>query len=152
MTLEQRFTKILELLPKGASVTLTRDDICSLVDFSTVAEECVPTIGTVDWLTAKQVAKAIGRSPSRVRDLRSVHFPNAKWNGKEYMIPLADVETYLNWRMSAYTPPKTKKEKSEVAQSSAWGAAGASATSATSASNKPTNLSGWKNKQVSDNT
>lgn len=112
MTLEQRFTRILELLPDGASVTLTRADLHSLLAVPAEAEHSGTPIPRSDWLTPKQVAEAIGRSSSRVRDLRKDgHFKNAEWNGKEYMTPPTDVEEYLKWRSKAFVPPTRKSPR-----------------------------------------
>lgn len=144
MTLEQRFTRILELLPDGGSITLTRADLHSLLAVAAEANASGSPILRSDWLTPKQVAKAIGRSPSRVRDLRAKHFPNAEWNGKEFMTPPSDVEAYLKWRGSAYTPPKSKKpECGTVPSSPSTTILGAGAPPV---SPKSTDLSGWKKK------
>ena len=150
MTAEQRFTRILELLPDGASITLTRADLQAILGHSTAEPASTPDFHRSDWLTPEQVAKAIGRSPSRVRDLRGDgHFSNAEWNGKEFVTPPSDVEEYLKWRSKAYAPPKRKPrvehgDNQETARASS-NAPNAAGTTSLVQPKDVVDLSGWEN-------
>lgn len=148
MTLEQRFTRLLELLPAEGTITLTRADLQTLLGPSSEADAPAVSIARSDWLTPKEVAKAIGRSPSRVRDLRGDgHFTNAEWNGKEFVTPPADVEAYLKWRSSAYAPPKRKKPEVENVPSPTPKSGERIPSDAAPASRPATDLSGWKRRK-----
>lgn len=150
MTAEQRFSRILELLPDGATITLTRADLQAILAGSAAETASTPEFHRSDWLTPEQVARAIGRSPSRVRDLRKDgHFCNAEWNGKEYMTPPSDVEKYLKWRSKAYEPPKRKPcpgpGEDQQAAGTASSAPNAGGTTPLVQAEDVVDLSGWEN-------
>jgi len=152
MNAEERLRRLLELLPEGASVTLTRTDIQALLGSSDTESTTGDVSATIDLLRPDQVAKAIGRSPSRVRDLRANgHFGNAKWNGHEHVTPRSDVDEYLRWRNEAYDRPKRKKKPSTPKAAPEGGAGrprtdmpSAKRPAADTAEASNTDLSGWQ--------
>ena len=149
MTAADHLRYLIAVLPEGARVTFSRAELRELL--ASEVESGVDALPPSNMLTPKEVANVIRRSPSRVRDLRAAgHFPNAEWNGREYMTPRSDVAAYLAWRSQAYPRPKRRKNATmptpdRVADEPDGQNTGRAAeTPVDTAADAPTNLSGWR--------
>lgn len=88
MTPVDHLAAIVDGLPDGAVVTIRADWVRALLAAQPPVAPPVP----VD-LTIADAARALGRSPQRVRDwYRMGRFPNAWLLGREIRIPRADIE------------------------------------------------------------
>ena len=102
MTLQERLHQLVSALPSdNCAVTITRADLVALLEGD---------IGEVDVdstrdLTVKEVAKETDRAPSTVRDwLLSGALRGYKFNGRDWRVPLAALEEYLDAQTKQTSP------------------------------------------------
>lgn len=97
MTLDE-LRELAERLPAGGALTLPRDVLLEL---------CSSMMDLGADLTVAQLAEHLGRQPSTVRGwCERGELPNAyRLNGREWRIPPAAVETFLNRQR-----PRTKRQ------------------------------------------
>lgn len=94
MTAAERLRKVAELLPPGAAVMVSREDLLDAFGAATGApdEASMPRDYTV-----ADLAEIFGRSESTIRAwLEAGRLPNAyKLRGREWRVPRASVQSFL---------------------------------------------------------
>lgn len=92
MTIEERLRQLASALPsKDSAVSLTREDIITLLDTEPLALE----MKTRD-MTVEEVGEEVGRAPSTIRGwLIAGELRGYKLNGKSWRVPRAALREYL---------------------------------------------------------
>lgn len=95
MTLRERLERLLEDLPPGGSVTLTRSSLEELLESSTEAP--APREKTIGDLTVQDLAEELDRSESTVRGWCADGLIEGayKLRGREWRIPRAAARRFL---------------------------------------------------------
>lgn len=103
MTIEERLRQLAAALPsKYSAVSLTREDIVSLLDSEPLALE----MKTRD-MSVEKVAEEVGRAPSTVRGwLIAGELRGYKLNGKSWRVPRAALREYLEAQTTSSPTPQ----------------------------------------------